>query len=257
MRTLVFCHAHPDDEALLTAGTMAKAAASGHRVVLVMATDGAAGLASSSIADLVAMRTRELADSARILGVHRVVNLGYADSGLNGQAENGFASVPASHVAEQITQVIEDEDADILVGYDPSGGYGHPDHLHVHRVAREAARMTGIQLFEATLPREPIAHAVHAAARLHLTPQGFDPHEFDRAWTPRAQITHRVNVRDHLAAKRAAQAAHVSQASSDDGVRTLQVLGKLPPPVARMVLGTEFYVEVTSSTETAARSGSS
>lgn len=257
MRTLVFCHAHPDDEALLTAGTMAKAAAAGHRVVLVMATDGAAGLAASAISDLVATRTQELADSAQILGVHRVVNLGYADSGLDGTARNGFAGVPVAQVADQIANVIWDEEADMLIGYDPSGGYGHPDHVHVHRVAREAARVSGIQLFEATLPREPIARAVHTAARLRLTPQGFDPHEFDGAWTPRAQITHRVNVRGHLGAKRAAQAAHASQASSDDGVRTLQVLGKLPAPVARLLLGTEFYVEVTRPTTADASVGSS
>ncbi|MFM7062077.1 MAG: PIG-L deacetylase family protein, partial [Actinomycetes bacterium] len=50
-RTLVFVHAHPDDEALLTAGTMARAAAEGNRVVLVVATDGAAGLASAEFAD--------------------------------------------------------------------------------------------------------------------------------------------------------------------------------------------------------------
>lgn len=257
MRTLVFCHAHPDDEALLTAGTMAKAAAAGHRVVLVMATDGSAGLASSAIGDLATTRTQELADSAQILGVHRVVNLGYADSGLDGTAKDGFANVPIAQVADQVARLIKDEKADTLIGYDPSGGYGHPDHVHVHRVAREAARATGIQLFEATLPREPIAHVVHAAARLRLTPQGFDPHEFDRAWTPRAQITHRVNVRGHLAAKRAAQAAHASQASSDDGVRTLQVLGKLPDPVARLLLGTEFYVEVTRSTTAGTSVGSS
>lgn len=257
VRTLVFCHAHPDDEALLTAGTMAKATAAGHRVVLVMATDGSAGMAGSSFGDLAATRRQELADSAQILGVHRVVNLGYADSGLHGEAENGFASIPVGEVAEQIAQVIEEENADILVGYDPSGGYGHPDHLHVHRVAREAARVGGSRLFEATLPREPIAQAVHAAALLRLTPQGFDPREFDQAWTPRAQITHRVNVRDHLAAKRAAQAAHASQASSDDGVRTLQVLGRLPSPLARLLLGTEFYVEVRSSTTADASFGSS
>ena len=45
-RTLVFVHAHPDDEALLTAGTMAKAAQEGHRVILIVATDGEAGLAA-------------------------------------------------------------------------------------------------------------------------------------------------------------------------------------------------------------------
>lgn len=253
VRTLIFCHAHPDDEALLTAGTMAKAVAAGHRVVLVMATDGAAGLASSTIDDLAATRERELATSAEILGLHRVVNLGYTDSGLDGAAEHGFATAPTEEVAEQIAQVIRDEKADIVVGYDPSGGYGHPDHLHIHRVTRAAAQATGTQLFEATLPREPIARALHAAARLRLTPPDFDPHEFDSAWTPRADITHRVNVRKHIHAKRASQAAHASQASADDGVRTLQVLAKLPSSLARLVLGTEFYVEVNNSTTEAAR----
>ena len=257
VRTLVFCHAHPDDEALLTAGTMAKAVAAGHRVVLVMATDGAAGLVSSEIADVAATRSRELADSATILGVHRVVNLGYADSGLHGDSPDGFAAVDVNVIAAQIAHILQDEGADTVIGYDPSGGYGHPDHVHVHHVARAAARSTGTRLFEATLPREPIARAVHAAALFRLTPREFDPREFDRAWTPRALITHRVNVRDHMHAKRAAQAAHASQAGSDDGVRTLQVLGKLPGPLARVLLGTEYYVEVSNPTTAVASSASS
>ena len=247
MRTLVFCHAHPDDEALLTAGTMAKAVAAGHRVILVMATDGAAGLASSDIDELAQTRAHELAISAQLLGVHEVVNLGYADSGLDAGVAEGFATVSVDQAADQVAAMLEEYSADIVVGYDPSGGYGHPDHVQVHRVVRAAAQRTGVQLFEATLPREPIARAVHAAARLRLTPRDFDPAEFDRAWTPRAQITHRVNVRPFLAAKRAAQAAHASQASSDGGVRTLQILGALPGPLASMLLGTEFYVEVASS----------
>lgn len=257
VHTLVFCHAHPDDEALLTAGTMAKAVAAGHRVVLVMATDGAAGLARSEVTDVAATRSRELEDSAAILGVHRVVNLGYPDSGLHADAPGGFATVNVDVLAAQLARIVEDEGADTIIGYDPSGGYGHPDHVHVHHMARAAARSTGARLFEATLPREPIARAVHAAALLRLTPREFDPREFDRAWTPRALITHRVNVRDHLHAKRAAQAAHASQAGADDGVRTLQVLGKLPDPLARMLLGTEFYVEVMESTTEGTTPGSS
>jgi LmbE family N-acetylglucosaminyl deacetylase len=250
--TVVFVHAHPDDEALLTAGTMAKAAAAGHRVVLVMATDGAAGLARSDVDDLAGLRSAELARSAQILGVHRVVSLGYADSGLadSGLADfglsNGFARVELDTVAADITAVAIDERADIVVGYDANGGYGHPDHLQVHRATRAAWRALPehVRLFEATLPREPIARAVHLAKRLHVAPKEFDPREFDHAWTPRAQITHRVNVRDHLAAKRAAQAAHASQASADSGTRTLAVLGALPGPLARVLLGTEYYVEV-------------
>ena len=70
-RTLVAFHAHPDDEALLTAGTMARAAAQGHRVVLVVATDGAAGLASADYRGrgLGEVRRREALVSAAALGV--------------------------------------------------------------------------------------------------------------------------------------------------------------------------------------------
>lgn len=257
MSTLVFVHAHPDDEALLTAGTMAKAVSAGHRVVLVMATDGAAGLARSDLDDLVAVRAAELATSASILGVDRTINLGYADSGLDGTAPGGFAQAPIVEIADAISEIVAVEKADILVGYDPSGGYGHPDHLQVHRATRAASTRLPVRYFEATLPREPIARAVHAAAALRVTPRDFDPSEFDRAWTPRRLITHRVNVRDHLAAKRAAQAAHASQAGADDGVRTLQVLGALPGPVARLLLGTEFYVDATSAAIDSAKSGSS
>ena len=85
-RTLVAFHAHPDDEALLTSGTMARAAAEGHRVVLVVATDGGLGLAASeyvgaSDTTLGSVRMAELHTSARLLGTARVETLGYADSG--------------------------------------------------------------------------------------------------------------------------------------------------------------------------------
>ncbi|HEV8024470.1 MAG TPA: PIG-L family deacetylase [Candidatus Nanopelagicales bacterium] len=244
MRTVVFCHAHPDDEALLTAGTMAKAAAAGHRVVLIMATDGAAGLAHSGIDDLATRRSVELHRSAALLGVHRTVHLGFADSGLGGERAQGFVHAPLEQVADAIGAVLDEETADIVVGYDANGGYGHPDHRQVHRGVRAACSHRPVSLFEATLPREPIARAAHLAAATHLTPADFDPREFDTAWTPRAHITHRVNVRAHVPAKRAAQAAHASQASADSGLRTLQVLSKIPAPFARVLLGTEFYVEV-------------
>lgn len=246
-RTLVFVHAHPDDEALLTAGTMARAAAEGHRVVLVVATDGAAGLTSEELRDgLGAIRQSELAASAEILGVARVVSLGYPDSGLHGEVEGGFASIDRFRVAKAIAAVLDDESADVVVGYDPSGGYGHPDHLQVHRATRIAAVLAKHppRLFEATLPREPIAKAVRTAARTGLLPDDFDASEFDAAWTPRADITHRVNVRDYYDAKREALRAHASQAQADGSVRTLAVLTRLPGPVGRLLLGTEYYVSV-------------
>jgi LmbE family N-acetylglucosaminyl deacetylase len=246
-KTVVFVHAHPDDEALLTAGTMARAADEGHRVVLVMATDGAAGLTSARYeTDLASTRSAELARSAEALGVARVVTLGYRDSGLHAQVTDGLAHASAFEVARGIAAVTNEEEAAVLVGYDPSGGYGHPDHLQVHRAVRAASVLChrAPALFEVTLPREPIASAAALAARLRLTPSDFSADEFRRAWTPRSEITHRVDVRSQLPAKITSLRAHASQASADGTVRTLAVLTRLPGPMRTLLLGTEYYVRV-------------
>src|SRR6195952_227274 len=87
---LVSFHAHPDDEALLTGGSLARAAAEGHRVVLVVATDGEGGLPSASTAsDLGRRRAAELDAAAAALGCARVVRLGLPDSGWRGSARPG------------------------------------------------------------------------------------------------------------------------------------------------------------------------
>jgi LmbE family N-acetylglucosaminyl deacetylase len=242
-QTLVFVHAHPDDEALLTAGTMAKAVRAGHHVILVIATDGAAGLTSSAFRDgLADIRRAELLESASRLGVHDVHWLGYGDSGLHGENADGFASSDIDEVADRIATIATG--ADILIGYDPAGGYGHPDHQQVHQAVRRAWRATRAQLFEATLPREIIRWSAHIAAAIHLAPTSFDPEEFDRAWTPSHEITNRVNVRSVMDAKRAALRAHASQAHADGTIRTLGVLSRLPTPLLSPILGTEYYVSI-------------
>lgn len=262
--TIVFVHAHPDDEALLTAGTMARAAAEGLRVVLVVATDGAAGLTSQAMSDrLTLRRAAELAASADALGVSDVISLGRRDSGLHGEVADGFAHDDVDDVASRLGRIFEDVNADIVVGYDAAGGYGHPDHLAVHRAVRRAvsASTRSLRLFEATLPREPIVAAVRSAARLHLTPRNFDSATFDGSWTPRAAITHRVDVRAHMPAKLASLRAHASQATADGQIRTLAVLTRMPGPLRTTLLGTEYYVAVpaalTAATQRSTASGAS
>lgn len=259
-KTLVFVHAHPDDEALLTAGTMARAAAEGQRVVLVVATDGAAGLTSASMAgNLSLRRAAELAASADALGVARLVQFGYRDSGLDAEHAEGFAHADRFEIARRIGAVLDEEQADVVIGYDPQGGYGHPDHLQVHRAVRAAALLAqrAPRQFEATLPREPIAAGVRTAAALRLTPRDFDAASFDQAWTPRADITHRVDVRAHMSAKLAALRAHASQAHADGSLRTLAVLTRLPGPLRSVLLGTEYYVEVADPSAARQRSAAS
>ena len=259
-RTIVFVHAHPDDEALLTAGTMARASAQGLRVVLIVATDGEAGLTSAELTGNLALRRRaELAASADALGVDRIESLGYPDSGLNAEHPLGFAHQDTFAVADRLSAILDEVEADIVVGYDPSGGYGHPDHLQVHRVTRQAAALARHtpNLFEATLPREPIARAVALAARTRLTPSGFDPASFANAWTPSAEITHRINVRPHMRSKLASLRAHASQATADGTIRTLAVLTRAPGPLQHLLLGTEYYVAVPASTNESTRSTAS
>ncbi|MDD2859131.1 MAG: PIG-L family deacetylase, partial [Candidatus Nanopelagicales bacterium] len=204
------------------------------------------------------VRSAELEEAAAVLGVHRLVALGYPDSGLDGEVVHGFASADRFTVARRIAAVLDEEHADVLVGYDPRGGYGHPDHVQVHRAVRAAAVLAAQPptVFEATLPREPIARAVRMAGRLHLTPPDFDATSYDESWTPNAEITHRVDVRRHWPAKRDALRAHASQHGADGQIRTLAVLTRLPAPVATLLLGTEYYSLVSSPRSAQARATS-
>ena len=70
--------------------------------------------------------------------MHRLVRLGYPDSGMRNE-HAGFASLPVAEPAGRLAEVLAEERADLLLGYDPNGGYGHPDHRQVHRVARRPA----------------------------------------------------------------------------------------------------------------------
>lgn len=246
--TLVTFHAHPDDEALLTSGTMAKAAAAGHRVVLVTATDGGLGLAAGEYRDdggLGARRLAELRRSADALGVARVVHLGYADSGMEGQApDNGFVTASADEAAGRLAEVLDEEDADVLTSYDPGGGYGHRDHVRVHEVGALAAEMAGTKrVLEATVPRDLLVGAVKAVSKVYTFPDAFDIEVYERAFTARKNITHRIDVHRHIAAKRAAMAAHASQATADDGDRTLAAFLRIPRPVYDLVFGREWFVD--------------
>ncbi len=91
MATLVFFHAHPDDESIATGGSMAKYSADGHRIVLVLATGGEHGETPADLADgetLADRRRAETLRSAATLGAHRVEFLGYSDSGMDGWGQN-------------------------------------------------------------------------------------------------------------------------------------------------------------------------
>lgn len=263
-RTLVAFHAHPDDEALLTAGTMARAAAEGHRVVLVLATDGGLGLAGADFrhtsGGLGSVRLAEARSSADALGVAHVEWLGYADSGLDGAVPVDppgavrFVRAPVEEAAERLAAVLRTERADVLLGYDVNGGYGHRDHVRVHEVARRAAQIAQTpRLLEATVPRDTIVRAVRLVSHLYHFPPEFDPTSFERAYLPRSAVTHRVDVRRYAAAKRASMRHHASQASADGGDRTLAAFLRIPRPIYDVVFGREWFHDPSSPPGSAVR----
>jgi LmbE family N-acetylglucosaminyl deacetylase len=260
-RTLVAFHAHPDDEALLTAGTMARAASEGHRVVLVLATDGGAGLAGEEWTQgglLGDRRLDEARRSADVLGVARVEWLGYADSGSGPEPEPDlpgrvrFCRAPLEQAAERLAAVLRTEQADVLLSYDANGGYGHRDHVRVHEVAARAAEIAGTpRVLEATVPRDTLVRAIRLVSKIYRFPAEFDPTGFERAFSARAEITHRIDVHRFVGAKRAAMRAHASQATGggaesvgtggQTGDRTLEAFLRIPRPLYDLVFGREWF----------------
>jgi LmbE family N-acetylglucosaminyl deacetylase len=247
MPTVVAFHAHPDDEVLLTGGTLARLAAEGNRVVIVVATDGVMGEATSPGAQV---RLDELRASASMLGAARVVHLGYADSGHgplfypDPPDRIRFARADIEEAAARLAGLLRDEHAEVLLSYDPGGGNGHRDHVQVHEVGARAAKMAGtVRVLEATIPREPVA-ALFSVLRFLRLAARYDPSAARAAGSPRSAITHRVAVRRFAAQKRAALAAHRSQVGGHGrSARVFRMLLRLPVPVFGLLLGREWFVE--------------
>jgi LmbE family N-acetylglucosaminyl deacetylase len=216
--SVVFIHAHPDDEAIFTAGTMALLSDAGHRVVLIVATGGELGLPHEDAAGpehLARVRRTETEEAAGLLDIARTEFLGYGDSGMLGDAANDAAgslwSADLTEVAERIAVVLREENASAVVIYDETGIYGHPDHLQVHRAGTVAAERAGVPtVYEATVDREYL-HFVET----HLVEQAILAGDLgmvrSHIGVPSVMITTAVDVTTQLDRKRAAMAAHRSQ----------------------------------------------
>ncbi len=237
MSTLVCFHAHPDDECIATGGTLAAAHAEGHRTVLVVATRGERGeVAPGVLAEGEALWERRIAEtyeSARVLGVDRIEFLGYVDSGMMGEPTNDgpytFWTADVEAAARRLAAILDEEHPDVLTIYDDHGGYGHPDHIQVHRVGLRAAELAGVpSVLQSTMNRDHLrtlieAQAAAAAAEVENetgVPESAAPEVPEAATeaefgSPEELITHRIDVTAWIDAKRAAMAAHATQIPAD------------------------------------------
>ena len=245
MSTLVCFHAHPDDEAMTTAGTMALAADAGHRVVLVVATRGEEGEVAPGVlgagVELGDHRSDEVLAAAAAIGIHRVEFLGYRDSGMAGEDTNAhpecFAAADVEQAAMRLAAILREEAADVITVYDEHGGYGHPDHNQVHRVGIRAAELAEVgTVYEATIDRD------HLIALMRARPDDLgddsplpeDPDDLNLG-VPGHLITTRVDVTSVIERKRAAMRAHGSQIPEDS------FFLRMPEDAYAMAFGTEWF----------------
>jgi LmbE family N-acetylglucosaminyl deacetylase len=245
--TIVSFHAHPDDEAIGTAGTLARAADAGHRVVLVFATRGELGEPVPGVLgddeQLALRRSAECFVAAREIGAQRVEFLGFTDSGMMGEPTNDapycFWRAPVEHAARRLAVILDEEKPDVLTVYDDNGGYGHPDHIQVHRVGMRAAELSAVPVVaQHTINRDWLARGLRelvASGQVDGAARMPEPDSAD--WgKPEAEITHKVDVTDVAARKRAAMRAHASQMGSD------HPLLAMAEPMFLVGLGVEFYI---------------
>lgn len=248
MSTLVAFHAHPDDESLAMGGTLARASKEGHRVVVVVATNGDHGEKpeGTTVASLVETRMREMQASCDVLGVHRLVWLGYDDSGMTGWEQNtaptAFINADTEVAAQQLATILKEEQATVFTTYDWHGNYGHPDHIKVHNVGHRAAQIANVSnVFEMTMNRD------HWKRLMKFAPEEekFNPDEpaddGNPMGEPEAVISHKVDVTEFCDLKRKAISCHASQIS-DTGF-----LGTLTPEMFAMSFGVEWFKKVGES----------
>lgn len=238
MATIVSFHAHPDDESIASAGTLARAAAAGHRVVLVFATRGELGEPVPGVLgpgeQLAMRRSAECYASAAVIGAKRVEFLGYTDSGMIGEPSNDapfcFWQADVEHAAKRLAVILDEEEPDILTVYDDNGGYGHPDHIQVHRVGRRAAELSAVPVVaQGTINRDWMIRGLkQSGAEL--------PENLPTMGKPEAEITHRVDAVDFVDQKRASMRAHASQMGPDHFMLTM------PDAMFALGMGTEFYI---------------
>jgi mycothiol S-conjugate amidase len=232
-RSLLAAFAHPDDESFGSGGTLAHYARNGVHVTLVCATRGEVGEISDPVLatpeTLGQVREQEMRNAADALGIQDLRFLGYRDSGMAGTDENrnpqAFVNVPAETVIRQLVQIIREVRPQVVLTFDPNGGYGHPDHIAIHQHTVAAFHRAGdpeqypdagpvwqpARLFYTAIPR-----STFQAMRDRMAAIGADTSMFQRldengmGW-PDEAIQARIDVSQTVNAKWQSLNAHRTQ----------------------------------------------
>jgi LmbE family N-acetylglucosaminyl deacetylase len=235
-KTILAVLAHPDDESFGLGGTLALYARKGYNTYYVCATRGEAGTVDDEymrgFSSTAEMRTDELMRAAKHLGLKDVFFLNYRDSGMPGTEENKHPDAQINHsideVAGRVVGYIRELKPEVVLTFDPIGGYKHPDHIHIHKATKLAFENADDASFhpEAGLPFKPRALYYQVFPRgilklaVRLMPLfGKDPKKFGRNGDVNLlelakvdfPIHVRMDIRPVMEIKRKASAQHASQ----------------------------------------------
>lgn len=247
-KTILAVLAHPDDESFGMGGTLALYAERGVNVYLICATRGEVGEMDekymqgfNSIAE---RRESELRCAAEKLGLADIYFLDYRDSGMPGSPDNKHPNAlfaqPIETVAEKVVAYIRDLKPDVVLTFDPIGGYRHPDHIAIHQATVLAFENANNADFApgAGAPFQPRKLYYHTISKgflklavFMLRLFGKDPTKFgqngDIDLASLAKVSFpvhaRINIRSVIEKKRAAGACHASQGGGEPqkGIRAL------------------------------------
>ncbi len=260
MLTLLGVFAHPDDESFGSGGTLARYAAEGKAVHVIIATDGIAGSVEEGAKfveheTLAQVRSTELSNAAVALGVTTIWSLPYRDSGMRNTEANQHPDTliqqPIERLTQEIISYIDRLQPDVILTHDPFGGYGHPDHVrcceavtaafHIVRSRSSNGRSKHLpqKLYYTAFDKRIIKLVVKVMPLLRQDPtklgrnQDIDLVEISRWDTP---VHTKVNVESYLDKKQAASVAHASQYSGGPGF-----LRFLPGILRRRFMANETY----------------
>ncbi|MGI8587631.1 MAG: PIG-L family deacetylase [Chloroflexia bacterium] len=224
-------YAHPDDEQGVT-GTMARCAAKGIRTGLICATRGEMGeIADPALATpetLGDVREQELRDAAALADIQRVWFLDYRDSGMAGTEGNedpaAFINADPKEAVRRIVSIIREWKPQVIVTFDPSGGYGHPDHLAINRWTSDAFHSAGdpaqypeagpawttARLFYSSIPRSSLRRMAELMGEYRST-SAFRDIDIEKMGMPDEMITNTVDVGDLVDMKLKSLRSHATQ----------------------------------------------
>ncbi|MCB0932413.1 MAG: N-acetyl-1-D-myo-inositol-2-amino-2-deoxy-alpha-D-glucopyranoside deacetylase [Mycobacterium sp.] len=258
---LLFVHAHPDDETINNGVTIARYAALGAVVTVVTCTLGEEGeiveprwkqLGVEAADQLGGYRIAELTTALRHLGVDQPRFLGGAgrwrDSGMPGtpaRRRAKFVDADVGVAAAELAEVIAEIRPHVVVTYDPEGGYGHPDHIHTHRVTTAAVaaasdRWEVPKFYWTVMTTSTFRAGVEALGPEDVLPDWTWPVDEIPFSFADDHITTVVDAPEHLAAKVAAIGAHATQMALGPTGRAFSLSNKVALPV----LAREYYVLV-------------